>query len=319
MENFNNGPQEYQLRFYGKGSEYFGIIIVNWLLTAVTLGLYYPWAKANQLRYLYSVTVLNDDAFIFEGTGKEMFKGFIRVFLYFVALMAFFLLFLYLNLSLIGAIILYGGIFAIMPLAIHGSYRYRMSRTSWRGIRFGYRGDRSELVQLFIKGILLTIVTIGIYGSWFVVDLRNYVMSHVRFGNIRFKSNANGFDYFMLNLKGFFLTMITLGIYVFWWQKDIINFYLDHLSFHKGDQEVRASSTVSGGSIFALTIVNMLILMFTFGLGYAWVVMRTMSYVIDNLYLDGDIELDTISQTEDNYTDATGEDASDYLDMDFII
>ena len=34
------------ISFTGSGSEYFRIWIVNLLLTFVTLGLYYPWAKA---------------------------------------------------------------------------------------------------------------------------------------------------------------------------------------------------------------------------------------------------------------------------------
>ena len=319
MENITSSSQSYRLSFRGKGSEYFGIIIVNWLLTVVTLGLYYPWAKSAQLRYLYGATALNDDTFAFHGTGKEMFKGFIKVLLIFAILFALFLLCFYFEMVLVGTILLYGGFIAIMPLAIHGSYRYRMSRTSWRGIRFGYRGNRSELIQLFFKGLLLTIVTIGIYGSWFVVDLRNYVMGNVRFGNVKFNSNANGFEYFKLNLKGILLTILTLGIYMFWWQKNIIHFYVNHLSFQKEGQEVRLSSRITGEGIFGLTIVNMIILIFTLGLGFAWVIIRTMNYFIENLRLQGDIDVNTISQTEDNYTDATGEDVSDILDMDFII
>ncbi|MFT6387486.1 MAG: hypothetical protein ACJAUP_000857 [Cellvibrionaceae bacterium] len=43
------------LRFEGKGFEYFKIWMVNILLTIVTLGLYYPWAKVRHLRYFYGV------------------------------------------------------------------------------------------------------------------------------------------------------------------------------------------------------------------------------------------------------------------------
>ena len=68
--------QNYSLEFHGKGSEFFSIMIVNWLLTLVTLGLYYPWARAKKLRYIYGQTELNNERFHFAGTGKEMFKGF---------------------------------------------------------------------------------------------------------------------------------------------------------------------------------------------------------------------------------------------------
>ncbi len=57
----------YKLQFKGEGADYFGILIVNFLLSILTLGLYYPWAKERQLKYLYNTTFLNDHAFVFSG------------------------------------------------------------------------------------------------------------------------------------------------------------------------------------------------------------------------------------------------------------
>ncbi|OYY07964.1 MAG: hypothetical protein B7Y66_11820 [Sphingobacteriia bacterium 35-36-14] len=50
---------------------------MNMILTTITLGLYYPWAKARTLHYFYGNTVFNEQPFIFTGTGSQMFKGFI--------------------------------------------------------------------------------------------------------------------------------------------------------------------------------------------------------------------------------------------------
>ena len=58
MEETTTKKLEYQLSYTGKGGDFFSIIIVNWLLTLITLGLYYPWAKAKQLNYLYGETHL---------------------------------------------------------------------------------------------------------------------------------------------------------------------------------------------------------------------------------------------------------------------
>jgi uncharacterized membrane protein YjgN (DUF898 family) len=85
------------------------------------------------------------------------------------------------EIGILVPILFYAGIFTILPLAIHGSYRYRMSRISWRGIRFGYRGDRNELIQNFCKWIFFTIITIGIYGPWMAINLRKYLLGNVRF------------------------------------------------------------------------------------------------------------------------------------------
>jgi len=214
--------------------------------------------------------------------------------------------------------VLYAGLFAIMPFAIHGSYRYRMSRTSWRGIRFGYRGNRTELLKLFLKGIFLTVITFGIYGSWFSMKLRNYLIGKVRFGNLELEYDGHGDEFFVLNLKGYLLTLVTLGIYSFWWERDLFAYYVDNTSVHNGEQHIEMKSTATGGGFFKLDIVNMLIVVFTLGFGYAWAVTRTMNFVANHIEMEGDIDLDSVVQTEENFNDATGDDISDMLDIDFI-
>jgi uncharacterized membrane protein YjgN (DUF898 family) len=309
----------YRLSFHGKGGDFFGIVVVNWLLTAITLGLYYPWAKARTLQFLYGATEFNDSRFSFHGTGAEMFKGFLKAILVFAVLFGVFGLFIWLSMPLIGVLLLYAGILAIVPLAIHGSYKYRMSRTSWRGIRFGYRGDRSELVTNFFKWILLTFITLGIYGAWMAMKLRNYVLSRVRFGNLQFSYRGLGGDYLWLNIKGYFLTLITLGIYGAWWFKELFDYYVNNLTLHDGARIVQFRSTAKGSEIFVLLLVNILLLVITLGLGYAWVVTRTMDYIFSHIEMNGDIDINTIAQTETIYTDATGEDLGDMLDFGFVI
>jgi uncharacterized membrane protein YjgN (DUF898 family) len=315
-----SSPKSYAIGFQGKGNDFFGVIIVNWLLTIITLGFYYPWAKAKRLQYLYGETSLEGDTFSFHGTGKEMFKGFLKAISLFVLLgiLAYVIVDLS-QMAILAPILFYAGLFAILPLAIHGSYRYRMSRTTWRGIRFGYRGNRSELTKNFFKWIFFTIITFGIYGPWMAINLRKYLLGNVRFGDAEFNYEGDGGDYFLMNIKGYLLTLITFGIYFFWWQKDLFNYYIDNLSLNKDNKEIKLSSSVSGGQFFKLAITNVLIIIFTLGLGYAWVVTRTMKYIFSNIEIEGNIDLDALTQTEVNYKDATGEDISDFLDLDFVM
>jgi uncharacterized membrane protein YjgN (DUF898 family) len=318
MEIITPEKKNYNLKFIGNGETFFGIIIINWLLTIITFGFYYPWAKAKKLQYLYGHTNLNNETFEFHGTGKEMFKGFIKVILLFLALYAVLFLLIFLKMPFVGLLVFYAGILAILPLAIHGSYRYRMSRTSWRGIRFGYRGDRKELTINFFKWLGLTILTLGIYSSWMSMTLRNYLIGNVRFGNAKMNYDGDGGDYFLLNLKGYFLTLITFGIYIFWWQKELFEYYVNNLTLHKEDQKIAFNSTVSGGGIFSLIFVNLFILIFTLGFGYAWVAMRTLRYLMENIKIEGDLDLDSLTQTEEEYKDAMGEDIGDMLELDFV-
>ena len=320
MESLNNNQSNaYELSFHGTGTEYFGIIIVNWLLTVITLGIYYPWARARKMKYKYGSTGLNGDRFAFHGTGKEMFIGLLKLLIIYLLIMGIFGLFFFVFESLIwGILILYLVFFAIVPLAIHGAFRYRMSRTSWRGIRFGYRGKKKELILKFLKWTFFTIITLGIYSAWMAVNLREYVINHLRMGDIEGKYRANGLDLFALNLKGYFLSVFTFGIYSFWWQRDLFAFYIDNISLHKEERIIQLFSTATGGGFFKLIVLNFIIVVFTLGLGYAWAEIRTMRFVVNNIKLTGDIDLSLLQQTEENYNDAMGEGAADFFDIDLI-
>lgn len=311
--------KKYSMFFKGAGSEYFGIVFVNAILSIITLGFYYPWAKARQLTFLYKETYLESSNFTFHGTGNEMFKGYIK-FLGLMILIYAIGLTVMINVNeVIGILLLYISFISIVPLAIHGSLRYRMSKTTWRGIRFGYRGDRGELIKSFFKWILLTFVTLGIYGSWLTVNLRNYLFSNIRFGNLKFEYKADGFDYFKINLTGVILSILSLGIYSFWYQKDLFEFFVNHLILRDNDGKyVRFKATATGGDFFFLTIVNLLILIFTLGIGFPFVETRVLEFVFNKIELKGNIDLDAINQTEEIYSDATGEETGDFFDIDLI-
>jgi len=311
--------KNYTLSFNGKGNTYFGIVIVNWLLTAITLGIYYPWAKAKQLKFMYGSTIFNNDQFVFQGTGKEMFIGMLKTLLLSLIFISIYLVCFLNDQIVLGLILLYLMLFAFLPIAIHGSYRYRMSRTSWRGIRFGYRGEKMVLFWNFLKWIFLTFITLGIYSAWLSVNLRKYVYSNVKAGNTEFKYEASGLELFIIIIKGYFLTIFTLGIYSFWWQKELFEFQVNNMSLHQGDKQINFKSVATGGGFFKLIMGNVLILIFTLGLGFAWVEVRYLNFICNMIKMEGDIDLDKITQTEENYTNATGEEMADFFDIDFVL
>lgn len=310
-------PKEYRLEFFGKGSEYFSIMIINWLLTLITLGLYYPWARAKKLQYIYGQTSLNDERFHFSGTGQEMFRGFIKLILFYLITIAIYIVLMrFASIPFFAILFLYAVVIAVIPYAIHGAYRYRMSRTTYRGIRFGYRGDRQELAQNFYKWFLLTILTLGIYGFWMQMNLRRYTHNHIRYGDVNVVNTSDGSDWFILNLKGYFLTVITLGIYSFWWIREAFDYYVNTMGMSRGEEKVRLYSTATAGGFFSLLVVNFFLIVFTLGLGTAWADMRTRKYICDNIKIRGNIDLDSVTQTEEEYTNALGEDVLDFFDID---
>ncbi len=171
---------------------------------------------------------------------------------------------------------------------------------------------------MYWKGIFLTIVTFGFYGAWFVQDLRKYVIGNLRFGNISFEYKGKGGDYLWLNIAGYFLTIITLGIYGFWWLMQRYNFFVENTYATQNDKSLPVRSTANGSDFMGLCLVNFLLVIFTLGLALPWVTIRTMNFYLKNLWIEGEFDGDNLTQTEENYTNAAGDDMVDYLDLNLI-
>lgn len=321
MEIINSETRPRKIEFKGTGSDYFVVLVVNWLLTSVTFGLYYPWARARSFSYLYSNTELEGSRFTFHGTGREMFLGFIKAIVLFVLIYGFFIwssISDSMSLRLLGLAIFYIGFLVLIPLAVHGGLRYRLAKTSWRNIHFGYRGAKGMLVEIFIAGVILSSITFGIYSSWFTTELRKYIIGNIRFGNIRFRYNGNGSDLFWINFKGIFLSIFTLGIYLFWYLRNWVEYYINNIEVEQNDKSYPVKVDLPIGEYIGFQIVNFLLIIFTLGLAMAWVKVRTLNFFFQRVELPSEINLEEIEQTETDFSDATGEDIVDVMDLGII-
>lgn len=308
-------------KFHGDHARYVGLRIINNLLTALTLGLYYPWARAAELKYLYGETEYIDTRFVFHGTGREIFRGFIKAIVLFVLVIGIFMLCVASGnpaIILLGVVFYLASIFAIVPLAIHGSNRYRLSRTSWRGIHFGYRGKLGELYKIVLINSLLTLITFGLYGSWAEVEIKKYLYAHRRFGNVTFRFDGKGSTLFFIRLKGMFLMVITLGIYSFWFLRDLARFEADNIKVLQDGRQINARTTLTGGKIFGMVITNYLIVIFTLGIGTGIAINRILQTTIGSLEFDAAIDANNLVQTEEEYKDATGDDLAGLFDIPIV-
>jgi len=66
---------EHPFQFVGNAKDYFGIWIVNVLLTIVTLGIYASWAKVRNKKYFYGHTLVDNHNFDYHATGMQLFIG----------------------------------------------------------------------------------------------------------------------------------------------------------------------------------------------------------------------------------------------------
>lgn len=150
-------PRYSHLRFTASGSEYFRIWAVNLLLSIVTLGLYLPFAKARRLRYFYANTLVDGHALAFHGNPWAMFRGHMVVWITGVA----YALTLNLAPALSPLLLLLG--MAAWPALWRASLRFRLSNTSWRGLRFGFEGTVGgayrALLPFIGMGVLFGVTT----------------------------------------------------------------------------------------------------------------------------------------------------------------
>jgi uncharacterized membrane protein YjgN (DUF898 family) len=149
------GPTHHGLEFTGSGSEYFRIWIVNLLLTLVTLGLYYPWAKVRKLRYFHGNTRLAGHGFDFHGEPLRMLRGFLLVGVLF-AVYAFAG-----QVSPVAGVVAIVILAAIWPALLRASMRFRLAQTSWRGLRFHFAGDTAGAYVALLPSLAAAVMFVA--------------------------------------------------------------------------------------------------------------------------------------------------------------
>lgn len=306
---------EYYLSFFGEGSRYVGIVIVNVVLTILTLGIYYPWAKAKIRQYLWNETELDGSRFVFHGTGKEMFRGFIIAYALVFMLWLFMMIGANFGFAGLAIAIFYLGLMILVPFALFGGWRYRVSRTSWRGIYMSFDGEFKPFLKLYFKNLLLTTITFGIYFAWMRCNIQKYLFSHTKFGHLRLDFHGEGGEFFGINIVGYILMYPTLFLYVPAWLRQRFNFTINNTSLTDGEYRQKFVSNLTAGETYNVLLTNFLLLVVTLGLAFPWTMMRSMRMYFNSIDLPEIFNLDELIQEADPYTDATGDDLMDIFDI----
>jgi uncharacterized membrane protein YjgN (DUF898 family) len=196
-----------QLRFTGNGAEYFGIWIVNLLLTIVTLGVYSAWAKVRRLQYFYRHTEIARSSFDFHGSAVRILIG--RV----IALLMLFAynysVRLHSPLTLVILIVLA----VVMPWLLRNSFRFRLYNTSWRGTRFHFRGAVARAYRVFLLNGFLTLITLYVMAPFMHQRLKAYQHDNTWFGRTRCSFHARVGQFYSIYLL-LLLTFVVLGLVI---------------------------------------------------------------------------------------------------------
>jgi len=300
------------LAFHGEGGALLGIYLVTLFLSIVTIGIYSFWGRTNMRRYLWSMLEFDGDRFGYHGTGGELLKGWLKALLVVAGIFAvsmvvglaagpggFFLM----------PLILYGSVLLLIPVAQVGAWRYRLSRTSYRGIRFSFRGRAATLMGLYFKGSLLMLVTLGFYAPFFTNRLRKFFCQNAYYGNTAFDYDGEGRDLFGSYVVMVLLLIPTLTLSTVWFQVKRFNYFWSHTTF----TGARFSSTMTFGGFLGLVFTNLLLVIFTLGFGMPWALVRAIRYTASNLSVSGPLDLAAIQQ-QVVAAGATGEELGGFLD-----
>lgn len=181
--------------FTGKAGEYFGIWIVNLLLSIVTLGIYSAWAKVRRKKYFYQNTLIDGVGFDYHASPIAILKGRIIAFVLFV------LYNVLAGFNPILALVLLVAFMAALPWIITRGMMFNARNSSHRGLRFDFDGKYGQALLIFVLFPILIVLTLGLALPFVMQRINKFVFEHHKFGTSRFAMAAEVNAFYMIYLK----------------------------------------------------------------------------------------------------------------------
>ncbi|WP_412552943.1 YjgN family protein [Shimia sp. MIT1388] len=295
--------QTEQFEFRGNAKEYFGIWIVNVLLSIVTLGIYSAWAKVRTKKYFYQNTYVAGRNFDYHATGKTILIG---------------------RLIVVGALVVYAimsallppvallmalGIFLAFPYLIVRSARFNARNSSWSNVRFNFLGEVGSAYKVYMGLPILVLLTLYTTFPFLSRATQRFGIGGHTLGNTRFEFDSaigpfykaflisavffvGGFvGFFALMAGGSFQTVdpaqIMIGYLILLpavviggaiYQAMIRNHVYANTTLGKHGFR----STITVGGLLTLILTNLLITVFSLGLLLPWAQVRLHRYMAAN-------------------------------------
>ena len=184
-ETVQQNPVVRRFKFHGDAMEYFGIWIVNILLTIVTLSFYAPWAKVRRLRYFYGNTEFSRRRFDFTGIPTKILIG--RL----IALGIYAAVAIGARFSSLVAVFGFLILYAAVPWLIRATLRFTARNSKFGNSRFYFGGTTKESYKTFILCILVYIFTLGIFTPVAVWLYKKYCFNHLYARQLEFKLHSD--------------------------------------------------------------------------------------------------------------------------------
>lgn len=286
----------YPFEFRGSASEYFGIWIVNVLLSIITLGIYSAWAKVRRLRYFYGNTYLDGHNFEYWARPGQILIGRLLVFGGF----AIFNILTSVSVYFYGLLIPF--LFAL-PWLINKSIAFHARMTSYRNLRLNFTGAYWRAFWVYVCLPAAAVLTLGILAPVATRARTVYLAKNLRYGGVRFGGDPGLQPYFFLLLETIGLgvgIIMALLLIILMAQGATLSFSVFHfaifaylccpLFYHVGARNIfinalrlghthRFESSVLRFNYIGISISNLIVIGVTLGLARPWAAIRSWRYL----------------------------------------
>jgi uncharacterized membrane protein YjgN (DUF898 family) len=167
-----------------------GPCFFNAFITLITIGIYSFWGRTEIRRRLWASVRFDGEPLVYHGTGMELFKGFIGALL--VVLLPIFVastaMLVYYGQASTSWVLYQMALFVVVypvlrALGLYRARRYRLARTSWRGIRGNVAGSSGEFAFLSWATSLLYPLTLGWIAPWRALYIQRFLIGDTMLGD----------------------------------------------------------------------------------------------------------------------------------------
>jgi uncharacterized membrane protein YjgN (DUF898 family) len=335
-------PEERQLAFSfnGNAKEYFGIWIVNTVLTILTLGIYSAWAKVRSRQYFYRNTLLEGTSFEYLANPVAVLKG--RI----IAAIALGIVFGSQHYSLTLYAVAIGALVLATPWVLVKALAFNARNSAYRNIRFAFTGNTGEAFGLYLQMLLIYVVSCGLGYPYVQWRMTSFIVTRHLYGDLRPHWTTKAGQYYRTYLFGLLLILPAYGILMAMvlssvkpggdpseLQRSIMPglalFYV-YLLIPGAFLQARLANLLYGGvelgphrlecrqsgwELFKLYVVNLLAIVVSLGLLIPWAKVRLAKYRAACLTLHATGPL-TVEKLIDEDASAVGEGLTDLGDFD---
>lgn len=181
----------------GSRAAVFGIAFVQMLITVLTLGVGRFWMITRLRQFHWSAFSIDDDPFEYTGKAIELLIGFLIA----LVILAAYLMVVNLSLAFVGfsyfdgnPVALQLSVLTLIPIGFWAQYRarrYILSRTRWRGVRFGVEPAAWAYMWRALGLSALTLLTLGLAYPYQQMTLARFTTNRTYFGSLGFEQQGS--------------------------------------------------------------------------------------------------------------------------------